>query len=168
MSPPLVVAYALAGRVDKDLTTEPVGQGKNGPVFLKDIWPTLQEVRDAMQAALKPEVFRKLYSDFASQNPKWNEIPSSVGNVYEWDRNSTYIQEPPFFVDIHRVEPPDDRGDPGRPGRSASSATRSPPTTSPPPARSRRPPRRVASSSRTASRRPISTATAAGAATTAS
>ncbi|MGE3312887.1 MAG: aconitate hydratase AcnA [Limisphaerales bacterium] len=100
MSPPLVVAFALAGRVDKDLTTEPVGQGKSGPVFLKDIWPTLQEVRDAMQAALRPEVFRTLYSDFVSQNPKWNEIPASVGNVYEWDRTSTYIQEPPFFVNF--------------------------------------------------------------------
>jgi aconitate hydratase len=100
MSPPLVVAFALAGRVDKDLTTEPIGDGKNGPVFLKDIWPSLGEVRDAMQAALKPEVFRKLYTDFASQNPKWNEIPSSVGNVYEWDRQSTYIQEPPFFTNF--------------------------------------------------------------------
>jgi aconitate hydratase len=100
MSPPLVVAFALAGRVDKDLTTDPIGDGKNGPVFLKDIWPSLGEVRDAMQAALKPEVFRKLYTDFASQNPKWNEIPSSVGNVYEWDRQSTYIQEPPFFTNF--------------------------------------------------------------------
>jgi len=98
MSPPLVVAYALAGRVDVDLSTEPVGTGKDGqPVFLKDIWPTIAEVSDLMQSVLKPEVFRKLYTDFASQNPKWNEIPSSVGNVYEWDRNSTYIQEPPFF-----------------------------------------------------------------------
>ena len=98
MSPPLVVAFALAGRVDKDLTTEPIGQGNNGPVFLKDIWPSLTEVRDTLQAALKPEVFRALYTDFAAQNPKWNEISSSVGNVYEWDRNSTYIQEPPFFT----------------------------------------------------------------------
>ena len=98
MSPPLVVAFALAGRVDKDLTTEPIGQGTNGPVFLKDIWPSLGEVRDTLQAALKPEVFRALYTDFAAQNPKWNEISSSVGNVYEWDRNSTYIQEPPFFT----------------------------------------------------------------------
>jgi aconitate hydratase len=98
MSPPLVVAFALAGRVDKDLTTEPIGQGTNGPVFLKDIWPSLTEVRDTLQAALKPEVFRALYTDFAAQNPKWNEISSSVGNVYEWDRNSTYIQEPPFFT----------------------------------------------------------------------
>ncbi|MDO8349056.1 MAG: aconitase family protein, partial [Planctomycetota bacterium] len=99
MSPPLVVAFALAGRVDIDLTCEPLGVGKDGePVFLADLWPTLQEVRDAMASALKPETFRKLYKDFAAQNPKWNEIPSSVGNVYEWDRNSTYIQEPPFFA----------------------------------------------------------------------
>jgi aconitate hydratase len=98
MSPPLVVAFALAGRVDIDLSCEPLGMSKDGePVFLADLWPTLQEVRDAMQSALKPEVFRKLYKDFAAQNPKWNEIPSSVGNVYDWDRQSTYIQEPPFF-----------------------------------------------------------------------
>ena len=98
MSPPLVVAFALAGRVDIDMTTDPIGNGKDGqPVFLKDLWPTLKEVRDLMQAALQPDVFRKLYKDFAAQNPKWNEIPSSTGNVYEWDRKSTYIQEPPFF-----------------------------------------------------------------------
>jgi len=101
MSPPLVVAFALAGRVDIDLSCEPLGSDKEGaPVFLADIWPTLQEVRDAMQSALKPEVFRKLYKDFAAQNPKWNEIPSSVGNVYEWERQSTYIQEPPFFEEF--------------------------------------------------------------------
>src|SRR5271156_3552125 len=99
MSPPLVVAFALAGRVNIDLSTEPVGTDKNGtPVFLRELWPTLQEIRDQMQAALQPEVFRRLYKDFAGQNPKWNEIPSSTGNVYEWDRKSTYIQEPPFFT----------------------------------------------------------------------
>jgi len=98
MSPPLVVAFALAGRVNIDLTKEPIGQGTNGAdVYLRDIWPSLSEIRDAMKTALKPEIFRKLYTDFAAQNPKWNEIPSSVGNVYEWDKNSTYIQEPPFF-----------------------------------------------------------------------
>jgi aconitate hydratase len=101
MSPPLVVAFALAGRVDIDLSTEPIGQGSDGkPIFLKDLWPTLQDVRDQMQAALRPEVFRKLYTDFAAQNPKWNEIPASTGNVYEWDRQSTYIQEPPFFTNF--------------------------------------------------------------------
>ncbi|MEN9662748.1 MAG: aconitate hydratase AcnA [Verrucomicrobiota bacterium] len=101
MSPPLVVAFALAGRVDIDLSKEPIGNGSDGrPVFLKDIWPSLQEVREQMQAALKPEVFRRLYTDFAAQNPKWNEIPSSVGNVYEFDAKSTYIQEPPFFTNF--------------------------------------------------------------------
>ncbi|HEY4952574.1 MAG TPA: aconitase family protein, partial [Verrucomicrobiae bacterium] len=99
MSPPLVVAFALAGRVDIDMNRDPIGKDKSGAdVFLKDLWPTLKEVRDLMQAALQPEVFRKLYKDFAGQNPKWNEIPSSTGNVYEWDRKSTYIQEPPFFT----------------------------------------------------------------------
>ncbi len=101
MSPPLVVAFALAGRVDLDLSCEPLGTGKDGQlVYLADIWPTLAEVRDAMQSALKPEVFRKLYKNFAAQNPKWNEIPSSVGNVYEFDVKSTYIQEPPFFTNF--------------------------------------------------------------------
>ncbi|MBK8856638.1 MAG: aconitate hydratase AcnA [Opitutaceae bacterium] len=99
MSPPLVVAFALAGRVDIDLSCEPLGTDKDGaPVYLADIWPSLTEVRDAMQSALKPEVFRKLYKNFAAQNPKWNEIPSSVGNVYEFEGASTYIQEPPFFA----------------------------------------------------------------------
>jgi aconitate hydratase len=98
MSPPLVVAFALAGRVDIDLTTEPLGTGKDGkPVFLKDIWPSLAEVREAMSSALSPEVFRKLYTDFATLNPKWNEIPGTIGEVFEWNRASTYVQEPPFF-----------------------------------------------------------------------
>ncbi|HEY9155074.1 MAG TPA: aconitase family protein, partial [Opitutaceae bacterium] len=98
MSPPLVVAFALAGRVDLDMSSEPIGTNDKGEkVFLKDIWPTLQEVRDLLQSALKPEIFRKLYTDFASQNPKWNEVPSSTGNVYSFDSKSTYIQEPPFF-----------------------------------------------------------------------
>jgi aconitate hydratase len=97
MSPPLVVAFALAGRVTIDLTTEPLGRANGRDIFLKDIWPSQQEVRAAMQAALKPEVFRELYRDFVAQNPKWNEIPASVGQVYEWDAGSTYIQQPPFF-----------------------------------------------------------------------
>ena len=98
MSPPLVVAYALAGRVNIDLTIEPLGQAEDGSdVFLRDLWPSLDEVRNHMQTALQPEVFRKLYSNFADQNPKWNDIPSSIGHAYEWDNASTYIQEPPFF-----------------------------------------------------------------------
>jgi len=99
MSPPLVVAFALAGRVDIDMSKDPIGHDREGKdVYLKDLWPTLQEVRDHMRAALKPDVFRKLYSDFAEQNPKWNEIPSTTGNVYQFDEKSTYIQEPPFFA----------------------------------------------------------------------
>src|ERR1700724_2669433 len=101
MSPPLVVAFALAGRVDVDLTNEPIGKDKDGKeTFLRDLWPSLKEVRDAMQSALKPEIFRKLYRDFADQNPKWNEIPSSTGEAYVWDEKSDYIHEPPFFQDF--------------------------------------------------------------------
>ena len=101
MSPPLVVAFALAGRVDVDLSKEPIGKDKNGKeTFLRDLWPSLKEVRDAMQSALRPDIFRKLYRDFADQNPKWNEIPSSTGEVYQWDEKSDYIHEPPFFKDF--------------------------------------------------------------------
>ncbi|MEX2044199.1 MAG: aconitate hydratase, partial [Opitutus sp.] len=101
MSPPLVVAFALAGRVDIDFTTEPIGRDKYGrEVYLRDIWPALSDVRDQLQAALKPEIFRQLYRDFAEQNPKWNEIPSTTGNVYPFDPASTYIQEPPFFTNF--------------------------------------------------------------------
>ncbi len=98
MSPPLVVAFALAGRVDIDLSSEPIGKGKDGqPVYLRDIWPSLGEIRQLLGSALKPDVYRALYKDFAAQNPKWNEVPSSTGDVYSWDSSSTYIQEPPFF-----------------------------------------------------------------------
>lgn len=101
MSPPLVVAFALAGRVDIDLAHEPLGADQTGkPVYLKDLWPTLEEIHDAMASALKPEVFRRLYSDFAGQNPKWNEITSPAGDLYAWDEKSDYIQEPPFFEDF--------------------------------------------------------------------
>ena len=101
MSPPLVVAFALAGRVDIDMGVEPIGVDASGnSVFLRDIWPSLEEVRDAMRSALSPDSFRRLYSDFASQNPKWNEVPSSTGVIYGWDSESTYIQEPPFFQDF--------------------------------------------------------------------
>ena len=98
MSPPLVVAFALAGRIDIDLTCEPLGADPHGqPVFLKDLWPTQAEIRSLVAATLKPEVFRDLYRDFTSQNPKWNEIPATPGLTYAWDAKSTYIQEPPFF-----------------------------------------------------------------------
>ena len=98
MSPPLVVAYALAGRVDLDLTSEPLGTDSDGnQVFLEDIWPSQDEIREVLSAALKPEVFQKLYGDFEAQNPQWNDISSSIGDVYGWNEDSTYIQDPPFF-----------------------------------------------------------------------
>ena len=98
MSPPLVVAFALAGRVDIEMATEPLGIGKDGePVFLKDLWPTTEEIGEVLYAANDPETYRKLYKDFAEQNPLWMEVPSSTGSVYEWDQDSTYIQEPPYF-----------------------------------------------------------------------
>jgi aconitate hydratase len=98
MSPPLVVAFALAGRVDLDMAHDSIGTDKEGKeVYLKDIWPSLEEIHHAMSSALKPEVFRQLYADFAGQNPKWNEISSSPGDLYAWDEQSDYIQEPPFF-----------------------------------------------------------------------
>ena len=98
MSPPLVVAYAIAGTVDIDLSKDEIVPGTG--IYLKDIWPSLQEIQDALKSALSPDVFRALYTDFASQNPKWNEIPASTGLVYGWDEKSTYIQHPPFFEDF--------------------------------------------------------------------
>jgi aconitate hydratase len=98
MSPPLVVAFALAGRIDIDMSKDALGKGSDGEdVYLRDIWPTLEEVRDAVRTALAPEDFHRMYANFAEQNPLWNEIPSSTGLVYDWDSTSTYIQEPPFF-----------------------------------------------------------------------
>jgi aconitate hydratase len=98
MSPPLVVAFALAGRVHIDLSREPIGKDKHGKeTFLRDLWPSLKEIRHTMQSALAPETFRRLYRDFADQNPKWNEISSSTGDIYQWDEKSDYIHEPPFF-----------------------------------------------------------------------
>ncbi|CAN5842602.1 hypothetical protein BH20ACI4_BH20ACI4_06180 [soil metagenome] len=101
MSQPLVVAFALAGSVTKDISNEPLGLDKDGnDVYLKDIWATLDEVKEVLQTAFDPETYKKLYSEFAEQNPLWNEIPTVTGKVYEWDENSTYIQEPPYFDDF--------------------------------------------------------------------
>jgi aconitate hydratase len=105
MSPPLVVAYALAGRVDIDLSSEPIGQAKDGSeVYLRDLWPTSEEIGQHLAAAHDPETFRRLYRDFTSQNPLWGEIPSSTGKLYEWDEDNTYIQQPPYF-DRFGLEP---------------------------------------------------------------
>lgn len=98
MSPPLVVAFALVGHIDVDLATEPLGTGSDGhEVYLRDIWPDTQEINALLRSAFDPETYRRLYSNFAEQNPLWNEIPTSTGNVYDWDPTSTYIREPPYF-----------------------------------------------------------------------
>jgi aconitate hydratase len=98
MSPPLVVAFALAGRVDIDMSEEPLGTGEDGgPVYLRDIWPNTDEISDLMRSAFDPETYRRLYSNFVEANPMWNDIPSTSGDAYDWDPESTYIQEPPYF-----------------------------------------------------------------------
>jgi aconitate hydratase len=96
-SPPLVVAYAIAGRMNIDLDSEPLGTGTDGqPVYLKDIWPSSAEIQAVMKFAANPEMYRRLYSDLTRDLPLWNAISSSTGNQYQWD-DSTYIARPPFF-----------------------------------------------------------------------
>jgi aconitate hydratase len=96
-----VVAYALAGSVDVDLTTEPLGTGSDGkPAFLKEIWPTNAEVREAMERAVTPALFRKTYAEVFTGDPVWQGLPVPEGNLYAWEAGSTYIQEPPFFANL--------------------------------------------------------------------
>jgi aconitate hydratase len=100
-SPPLVVAYALAGTVDIDLDSEPLGKDRSGrPVYLRDIWPSQEEVAQAMERAIRPEMFRESYANVWDGNPTWNAIPVAGGALFEWRPDSTYIQEPPFFTDL--------------------------------------------------------------------
>ena len=96
MSPPLVVAFALAGRVDIDLAHEPLGQGSAGPVFLKDIWPDSEEIAALLPHAAKAEAYA-IYRDVGQDNPLWDAVTAPTGQTYAWDQASTYIQEPPFF-----------------------------------------------------------------------
>ncbi len=100
-SPPLVVAYALAGTTDIDLATEPLGKGKDGrDVYLKDIWPSPEEVQKTIDACVLPEMFQSRYSNVMTSNEKWNSLPTSSGDLYSWDEKSTYIQEPPFLQNL--------------------------------------------------------------------
>ena len=100
-SPPLVVAYALAGTTDIDLTTEPIGKASDGTdVFLKDIWPTYQEIEEAIEQSVQPEMFTNRYSGAFESNEMWNKIATSEGDLYAWDETSTYIQEPPFLAEL--------------------------------------------------------------------
>jgi len=100
-SPPLVVAYALAGTVNIDLANDPIGYDQNNePVYLKDIWPTNQEIRDAVREAVNADMFRAKYENVFTQNERWNAIDVPKGESYEWDEKPTYIQTPPFFENI--------------------------------------------------------------------
>jgi len=100
-SPMLVVAYAIAGRVDIDLLKEPLGHDKDGnPVYLKDIWPTQAEIKEAIAKAVRPEVFKRLYAEVFTGDAIWQSLPVEGGELYDWDEASTYIQEPPFFKDM--------------------------------------------------------------------
>jgi aconitate hydratase len=99
-SPPLVVAYALAGRLDIDLSTEPLGHGPNGPVMLADIWPSAAEVAEKIASSMAREQFQEEYARVWEGDDHWRSLPTPVGEVYEWDPASTYVQEPPYFEDL--------------------------------------------------------------------
>jgi aconitate hydratase len=105
MSPPLVVAFALAGRVDIDLTREPLGQNAEGmSVYLRDIWPSLKDIRSLMKSSFNADTYRTEYKEFTHVNPLWDAILDTAGDIYAWDAKSTYIQEPPYFEKF-RMEP---------------------------------------------------------------
>ena len=103
MSPPLVVAYALAGTVDIDLTQEPLGNDATGnPVYLRDLWPTSEEVNACIAEGLQPRMFTEKYGSLDDANPEWNEIQAPTGDLFSWDELSTYVQHPPFFENFSR------------------------------------------------------------------
>jgi aconitate hydratase len=105
-SPPLVVAYALAGTVDIDLFNDPLGVDREGtPVYLREIWPTTQEIQDVVATAVAPEMFRSKYANVFTGNETWNAIAGGDSELYGWEADSTYIQEPPFFTDMTRDVP---------------------------------------------------------------
>lgn len=102
-SPPLVVAYALAGTVDVDLTKDALGTDADGePIYLADIWPSMDEIKTTVQSVVKPEIFRKEYESVFESNDKWNEIQTTDEPLFEWDSESTYIQNPPFFEGLSK------------------------------------------------------------------
>ena len=97
MSPPLVVAFAIAGRIDIDLTREPLDSIAGRDLYLRDIWPHMQEIDALLGSAFDPGEYRRVYAGFAAQNPLWNDIPAGTGQLYEWDPESSYIRKPPYF-----------------------------------------------------------------------
>jgi aconitate hydratase len=106
-SPPLVVAYALAGKMDLDLTRDPLSQDRNGePVYLKDIWPTEEEIHEAVRKAVKPDQFIQRYSHILEGDQRWKTLATSAGEIFKWDPGSTYVRRPPFFDDIPKEPAP--------------------------------------------------------------
>ena len=98
MSPPLVVAFAIAGKINIDLNNEPLGNGKDGkPVYLRELWPTSKEINEAMQLGIQPAMFKHRYSHIMEDNPVWKEIQTTNNLEYSWDTKSSYIQRPPYF-----------------------------------------------------------------------
>lgn len=105
-SPPLVVAYALAGRCDIDFATEPIGKGSDGnDVFFKDLWPSRADVEAVVQSVVKPELFKDFYSQTLTRNERWNKLVAPQGDLFAWDEDSTYIHHPPFFQGITAALP---------------------------------------------------------------
>ena len=107
-SPPLCVAYALAGRIDLDITAEPIGEGPDGPVFLRDLWPSPDEVRDVLGTAITSGQFEQEYGRIWEGDDRWRGLPTPTGPVYEWEEASTYVREPPFFAGTQEPRPPGD------------------------------------------------------------
>ena len=106
-SPPLVVAYALAGTMDLDLTTEPLGEGSDGqPVYLRDIWPTAHEIEEVVDAAIASEMFTRDYADVFTGDDRWQALSIPTGDTFEWDSGSTYVRKPPYFEGIQRDPDP--------------------------------------------------------------
>jgi len=106
-SPPLVVAYAIAGTVDRDLTTEPLGTGRDGqPVYLRDIWPSDEEIAREVERCITPQMYQNNYATVYDGTAEWKAIPPSTGDLYAWDEASTYIQHPPFFQSLTLEVPP--------------------------------------------------------------
>ncbi len=163
-SPPLVVAYALAGRMDIDLASEPLGEGADGdPVYLRDVWPDAQEVKEVVGASVAAEMFARNYAGVFAGDEAWNAVEVPAGDRYTWPE-STYVRQPSFFDEMP-ADPPGSRRSPA-PGRWRCSATRSPPTTFRRPGRSNATARREGGWSSRASSPPTSTPTAPAAATT--
>src|SRR5437016_14102246 len=106
-SPPLVVAYALAGKMDIDMETEPLGNDRGGkPVYLRDLWPTQKEVMDAINSSIRAQMFRTAYKESLEGDERWKRIEAPSGELFKWDESSTYVKRPPYFENMPRQAPP--------------------------------------------------------------